>query len=102
MIPVSMLGLSYYLSTDCFTSWASRQINQRRGDWDVIAGQPIVADKDAAYAPSQFEIVGVLPSIFLCSENAGALTEIDDEGTKDRFHVIDGHAVEWPGFTPQH
>ena len=103
-----MIDPSYYLSTDSLSSWTSRQINQRTGNWDFL-DQRILQDPDndgAHYASSEvtgsFTFVGNLKGFSLCSKNAGDKTAVDFAGTKDRFHFFSGHAIPWPGFTPQH
>jgi len=102
LMTVSMVDLSSYLTSNSLNAWTSRQINQRTGNWDFVESQPVLLDVDNALTPDAFEILGVLPGFLLCSQQATDKTAYDDDATRDRFHVMDGHAIEWPGVTEQH
>lgn len=97
-----MMDPSYYQSSLSIPAWTGRTANSRTGNWDFINGQVIIVDKDNHEPIGEYEIVGSLQGFFLTSEVATVRTAFDDEATKDRLHVMDGHAVDWPGYTQQH
>ena len=102
-LDVKMIDLSYYLSTDSLCSWTSRQINQRTGKWE-FQKQMIFSDVDFTLIDDRglFEHVGHLQGFYMCSNQIAVRTAVDDVSTKDRFHFYQGHALPWPGYTPQH
>lgn len=97
-----MLEPSYYNSDLGLTKWTSGQINQRTGNWDFLEGQPIIIDPDNIQPIGEYEIAGNLAGMFLMPNQATVRTAYDDVGTRDRFHINDGVAIEWPGYTAQH
>jgi hypothetical protein len=99
---IIMMEPSYYNSTQGLASWTGRTVNSRTGNWDFLEGQLVITDPDNLEAIGEYEIVGSLQGFYLTSTQATDRTAYDDDATKDRFHVLDGHAVEWPGYTQQH
>lgn len=98
-----MVEMSYQNNDEGFCRWASRQVNHRNGDqWDVLEGQPVLADPYNGSVDGQYEWLGQIPSIMLTSQVVSVRTAIDYEATKDIFHFQTGLAIKWPSVTPQH
>jgi hypothetical protein len=95
-----MMSITYKDDVNGLTRWTSGEANSRTGNWDFIDGQPIAIDPDNS--DGFFEIVGSLQGMYLCSSQIGVLTATDDDGTKDKFHINNGIAISWPGYTEQH
>jgi len=95
---------SYDAESNGFSGWTSRTVNVRNSNqWDFLEGVPVVVDPNfSGYPQNEFEIAGRVKGVVLTSGAAAVRTALDDEGTKDKFHIQDGLAIEWPGVTQQH
>lgn len=99
-----MMEASYDAESDGFSGWTSRTVNVRNSNqWDFLGGVPVVVDPIyILYNQNEFEIAGRVKGVLLTSGAAAVRTAHNDTGTRDKFHILDGLAIEWPGVTQQH
>jgi hypothetical protein len=98
--PIFAYDLSYRNSNESFTMWTSKQVNHRTSNWEFIEGQPYAADVNTV--EGEHEKVGKLAGIFRCPTTPTSKTAYDDDGTRDKYVIQKGFAVNWDGWTQQH